>query len=187
VRLRACAEARGCFSIVSPGLPEHAEGVVRRYPEGVVMEARGNGQSPMAQLDRTVRITRQPGAYGELTPRLPQSALVPQRLTESLGFAGVLGALRQIARRAPGIAVVDVQVDGLLRARATFREVPKRVECRFPKGFPQGILKRIPPPLGRGRGFSSTRSCSSPQGSEAICGGRRRGSRGPERLQERVR
>jgi hypothetical protein len=43
--------------------------------------------------------------------------------------------------------------------------------CRFPKGFPQGILKRIPPPLGRGRRFSSTRSCSSPQGSSAVLGG----------------
>jgi hypothetical protein len=59
--------------------------------------------------------------------------------------------------------------------------------CRFPKGFPQGFLKRIPPPLGRGRRFFSTRSCSGPQGSSPAFGGRRRGRRGPERLQERVR
>jgi hypothetical protein len=39
-----------------------------------------------------------------------------------------------------------------------YAEDEVRDTCRFPKGFRQGFLKRIPPPLGRGRGFSSTRS-----------------------------
>jgi len=61
------------------------------------------------------------------------------------------------------------------------------LQLSFPERFPPGASQKDSPPLGRSRGFSSTRSCSGPQGSRVVLGGRRRGPRWPGRPQERVR
>jgi hypothetical protein len=88
----------------------------------------GDGQSPLMQLDRAVRVTRHPGPNRKRAEGLPRSALVAEPHGESLGLADMLGTLRRSARRQQGGARVEVEVDGLLRPRATLREMRERVE-----------------------------------------------------------
>jgi hypothetical protein len=46
----------------------------------------------------------------------------------------MVGAVRQLARRHQNVAGVEVEVDGLLGALRTLREVPKRVQRLFEAG-----------------------------------------------------
>jgi hypothetical protein len=55
-RLHAPAEVLDSLPIVSFRLPDRAEAVANQYLEGLVVVANGDGQSPMAQLERLVGV-----------------------------------------------------------------------------------------------------------------------------------
>jgi hypothetical protein len=60
-RLHTPAEVLDSLPIVSFRLPDHAEAVGHRCLEGLVVVANGDGQSPMAQLERLVGVPRAQG------------------------------------------------------------------------------------------------------------------------------
>src|SRR5215831_9019859 len=114
--------------ILPPCLPLEPEDPVHTCVKQDVAEIYGDGAGPLANLYRPLRVAREPGAIaqGQEDPRQP--ALVTQRLHEDPGFVGMLNALRESASFEQRAAGVEMEVDGLLCALATFRHVPERIE-----------------------------------------------------------
>ncbi len=126
--LRHPSENLRTLSVVSADLHAPAEGEFHRCLKRDIIQTDGDGQSPLAQLERAVRVTPLPGAAREERESPPQSALVAQRLDEGLGLTGVIDALLPLAERQEGAAGVEVEVDRSLLRLRLLREMPERVE-----------------------------------------------------------
>ena len=127
-RLRHPSENLHALSIVSADLHAPAEGKVNRCLKRDIIQADGDGQSPLAQLEHAVRVTPLSSAACEERESPPQQALVAQRLGEGLGLTGVINALRPLAQRQQGAAGVEVDIDRSRLPLRLLREMPERVE-----------------------------------------------------------
>ena len=107
-------------------MPDHTEALGRLSLERDVIVGGGEDEGPLGQLEGVLRVTRLPGPRSESGQRPPQPALVAQSIGQGLGLTGMLDYLDPPAHYDVGAAGGDVQVDGLLCSRATFRDVPKR-------------------------------------------------------------